>query len=135
MQETAKKQVQRTEVALNKMRAKAAALLAPDEPKQSSYVYKILRHRETGVRVRILDTRAPDAPAALFDLPERYVVECETHGTATRSFPTTGAAMAAARDSAQWCPGCADLEAVRPRVRQRARAHGGGGHHPKTDRF
>jgi hypothetical protein len=126
MMQNAKKEVERAEIALQRMRAKAAALLAPELPKHSKYVHKILRHRETGVRVRVLDTQAPDAPAGLFDLPLRYVVECETHGGSPQSYATAGAAMSAARRSYEWCQGCADLMAARPSTRSRARTHGHG---------
>lgn len=115
----AKKEVQRAEIALHRMRAKAAALLAPEHTKQSSYMYRTLRHRDTGVRVRVLDTQAPDAPAGLFDLPLRFVVECETHGGSPQSFASLGAAMGAARRSYEWCDGCARLMGPQATARMR----------------
>jgi hypothetical protein len=123
MRQHAKKEVERAEIALQRMRGRAAAMLAPEEPKQSTYVYKILRHRDTGVRVRILDTQAPDAPAGLFDLPLRFVVECETHGGSPQSFATAGAATGAARRSYEWCEGCAEVMGPRPAEGSRPRSH------------
>lgn len=114
-----KKEVERAEVALHRMRVKAAALLAPESPKQSSYVYRVLRHRETGVRVRVLDTQAPDAPDGPFELPLRYVVECESHGGSPQSYATLGAAMGAARRSWEWCERCAQVMGPRPNRRTR----------------
>jgi hypothetical protein len=123
MRQNAKKEVERAEVALQRVRAKAAALLAPEPPKQSTYVYRILRHRDSGVRVRVLDTQAPDAPAGLFDLPLRFVVECETHDGPPQSFATPGAAMGAARRSYEWCEGCAEVMGPRPAEGSRPRSH------------
>ncbi len=123
MRQGAKKEVERAEIAVQRMRAKAAALLAPELPKQGAYVYKILRHRDTGVRVRVLDTQAPDAPAGLFDLPLRFVVECETHGGSQQSYATVHAAMGAARRSYDWCEGCAEVMGPRPSESSRPRSH------------
>ncbi|WP_034269974.1 hypothetical protein [Actinospica robiniae] len=123
MRQNAKKEVERAEIALQRVRAKAAALLAPELPKQSTYVYRILRHRDSGVRVRVLDTQAPDAPAGLFDLPLRFVVECETHGGPPQSYATPGAAMGAARRSYEWCGGCAQVMGPRPAEGSRPRSH------------
>jgi len=123
MRQNAKKEVERAEIAVQRVRAKAAALLAPGPPKPGAYVHKILRHRDTGVRVRVLDTQAPDAPAGLFDLPLRYVVECETHGGSPQSFATAGAAMGAARRSYEWCEGCAQVMGPRPAEGSRPRSH------------
>ncbi|MBR7836491.1 hypothetical protein KDL01_24650 [Actinospica durhamensis] len=123
MKQSAKKEVERAEIALQRMRAKAADLLSAELPRQSTYVHKILRHRETGVRVRVLDTQAPDAPAGLFDLPLRYVVECETHGGSPQSYATVHAAMGAARRSYDWCEGCAAVMGPRPSERSRPRTH------------
>jgi hypothetical protein len=123
MRQNAKKEVERAEIALQRMRAKAAAVLAPEPPKQGTYVYKILRHRDSGVRVRVLDTQAPDAPAGLFDLPLRFVVECETHGGSPQSYATAGAAMGAARRSYEWCEGCAQVMGPRPTEGSRPRSH------------
>ena len=131
MRQTAKKQVHRVEQALHKYRAQAAAILHAEglhgsdtEVKQDRYVYRILRHRETGVRVRVLDCEAPDAPAsAKAYAVHRYAVECETHGTQGDSFVNPKAAMKAARRSDEWCSVCAGLMSARPKTRNRARLH------------
>ena len=130
MRNTAKKQVHRAEEALNKYRARAAAILNAeglqadgDEGKRpDTYVYRILRHRETGVRVAVLDTEAPDAPAsAKANALHRYLVECQTHGTIGDSFASAKAALAAARRSDEWCSECASLMSAKPKARNRAR--------------
>jgi hypothetical protein len=141
MRQTAKKQVQRAEMALNKYRARAAQILhaeglqggavgteaagGAEKPRRSGYVYRILRHRETGVRVRVLDTEAPDAPAAVKgEALHRYAVECETHGTLGGSFANAKAALSAARRSDEWCTMCASLMSAKPKARNRARLTG-----------
>jgi hypothetical protein len=130
MRNTAKKQVHRAEEALHKYRARAAAILnaeglqgdGAEGKRQDAYVYRILRHRETGVRVRVLDTEAPDAPAsAKANAFHRYSVECQTHGTTGDSFVSAKAALAAARHSDEWCSVCADLMSAKPKARSRAR--------------
>ena len=133
MRQTAKKQVQRAEVVLNKYRARAAKILhaeglsggAEKKPERAAYVYRILRHRETGVRVRVLDIEAPDAPAsAKGEAVHRYLVECETHGIKGDSFSNAKAALRAARRSDEWCSMCAGLMAATPKTRNRARLTG-----------
>jgi hypothetical protein len=122
IRQNAKKEVERAEIALQRMRTKAAGLLAPELPKQSMYIYKVLRHKDSGVRVRVLDTQAPDAPAGLFDLPLRFVVECQTHGGSPQSYASVSPAMRAARHSYEWCEGCAEVMGPRRERRARARA-------------
>jgi hypothetical protein len=133
MRQTAKKQVQRAEVVLNKYRARAAKILhaeglsgsAEKKPERAAYVYRILRHRETGVRVRVLDVEAPDAPAsAKGEAVHRYLVECETHGIKGDSFVNAKAALSAARRSDEWCSMCAGLMMATPKTRNRARLTG-----------
>ena len=117
MRQTAKKQVHRAEVVLAKYRARAAKILhaeglsgAAGKPERTAYVYRILRHRETGVRVKVLDCEAPDAPAsAKGEAVHRYLVECETHGVKGDSFANAKAAVRAARRSDEWCTMCAGL--------------------------
>jgi hypothetical protein len=128
MRHSAKKQVERAEVVLNKYRARAAAILhaeglhGGEQEPRSSYVYKILRHRETGVRVRVLDTQAADAPSLEgTDVVHQYEVECQTHGTMGPSFAAARAALAAARRSDEWCVQCAGLVLAQPKARNRAR--------------
>lgn len=132
MRQTAKKQVHRAEEALHKYRAKAAEILhteglhggGAEEREQRGYVYRILRHRETGVRVRVLDCEAPDAPASARTYAvHRYAVECETHGTQGDSFVDPKAAVKAARHSDEWCSVCSGLMSARPTTRNRARLH------------
>jgi hypothetical protein len=135
MRHTAKKQVHRAEVVLNKYRARAAKILHAEglsgaaeqqqEQQRPGYVYRILRHRETGVRVRVLDIEAPDAPAsAKGEAVHRYLVECETHGVKGDSFVNPKAALRAARRSDEWCQACADLMSATPKTRNRARLTG-----------
>jgi hypothetical protein len=140
MRQTAKKQVQRAEVVLNKYRARAAQILhaeglsgaggteaagGAEKQRRSGYVYRILRHRETGVRVRVLDTEAPDAPADVRgEALHRYAVQCETHGTDGGSYANAKAALRAARRSDQWCTMCAGLMSAKPKARNRARLTG-----------
>jgi hypothetical protein len=151
MRHSAKKRVEQAEMALHRYRAKAAAILhaegfhgasfhgvglhgadlngpglhgSAEEP-HSSYVYKILRHRETGVRVRVLDTQAADAPSMEgADIVHRYAVECQTHGTRGPSFAGARAALAKARRSNEWCMQCAYLPSTQPKPRDRAGATG-----------
>jgi hypothetical protein len=140
MRQTAKKQVQRAEVVLNKYRARAAQILhaegmsgRAEEPERAAYVYRILRHRETGVRVRVLDCEAPDAPAsAKGEAVYRYLVECETHGVKGDSFTNAKAALRSARRSDEWCSMCAGLMAATPRTRSRARLTG---KHSRRDEY
>lgn len=132
MRQTAKKQVHRAEVVLNKYRARAAQIMhaegmsgAAEKEQRATYVYRILRHRETGVRVRVLDVEAPDAPASIKgDAVHRYLVECETHGIKGGSYANAKAALRAARRSDEWCQMCAGLMIAKPKVRNRARLTG-----------
>lgn len=131
MRHSAKKRVEQAESALHKYRAKAAAILhaeglhgSTEEP-HSSYVFKILRHRETGVRVRVLDTQAVDAPSMEgSDVVHRYEVECQTHATRGPSFASARSALSAARRSDEWCAQCAGLLSAQPKTRSRAKANG-----------
>lgn len=127
MRYSAKKRVERAEIALHKVRARAAAILhaeglhgSSEEP-HSTYVFKILRHRETGVRVRVLDTQAVDAPPTDgADVVHRYEVQCQTHDTRGPSFASARAALTSARRSWEWCAPCAGLMAAPPKPRRRA---------------
>jgi hypothetical protein len=126
-----KAHVGRAEMALHRYRARAAAILhaeglrAEREPPHSTYVFKIVRHRETGVRVRVLDTLADDAPPQEGkDVVHQYVVECQTHGRTGPSFASARAAMVAARRPEQWCTQCADLVRAQADTRRRTRAAG-----------
>ncbi|HTJ67198.1 MAG TPA: hypothetical protein VL551_06680 [Actinospica sp.] len=129
MRQTAKKQVHRAEVVLNKYRARAAQIMhaeglhgGGEKPERAAYVYRILRHRETGVRVRVLDCEAPDAPAsAKGEAVHRYLVECQTHGVKGDSFVNAKAALKAARRSDEWCSECSGLMSATPKTRNRAR--------------
>jgi hypothetical protein len=130
MRPGAKKQVHRAEEALHKYRAQAAAILhaeglhgdGTEHERRQAYVYRILRHRETGVRVRVLDTEAPDAPAEsrAYAL-HRYSVQCQTHDTVGDSFVSAKAALSAARRSDEWCSVCMSLMSVEPKTRARMR--------------
>ena len=135
---TAKAQVGRAETALHKYRAQAAAILHAEglheerEQPHSTYVFKIVKHRETGVRVRVLDTLADDAPRRDGqDVVHQYVVECQTHGHTGASFASARAAMVAARRPEQWCPQCADLARARAATRTRVREKSGAGTRPR----
>ncbi|MBR7830937.1 hypothetical protein KDK95_31825 [Actinospica sp. MGRD01-02] len=129
MRQTAKKQVRRAEIVLDKYRARAAKILhtegmhgGAEQEKPSTYVYRILRHRETGVRVMVLDCEAPDAPAsAKGEAVHRYLVQCETHGLNGDSFVSAKAALKAARRSDEWCSMCSGLMSSKPKARNRAR--------------
>jgi hypothetical protein len=131
MRASAKKRVEHAELALHRYRAKAAAILhaeglhgSTEEP-HSSYVFKILRHRDTGVRVLVLDTQAADAPSMDgTDVVHQYEVECQTHGVRGPSFANTRSALAAARRSDEWCTQCAGLMAAQPKARNRAAKNG-----------
>jgi hypothetical protein len=134
MRDSAKKQVARADLALHKYRARAAAILHAEgmhadgrEEPHSTYVFKILRHRETGVRVRVLDTLADDAPEREGkDIVHQYLVECQTHGQTGPSFASARAAMASARHPEEWCTHCASLAKAQPKARSRARTAAGG---------
>lgn len=132
-----KAQVGRAELALYRYRARAAAILHAEglheegRASRSAYVFKIVRHRETGVRVRVLDTLADDAPPqAGDDIVHQYLVECQTHEYAGPSFASARAAMVSARRPEQWCPQCADL--VRDLADARARDGAGAGAHARA---
>ena len=131
MRQGAKKQVHRAEEALHKYRARAAAILHAEglhgdgieQERRQTYVYRILRHRETGVRVRVLDNEAPDAPAeAKAYALHRYSVECQTHDTVGDSFVSAKAALTAARRSDEWCSICMSPMSAEPKSRARMRA-------------
>jgi hypothetical protein len=133
MRNSAKKRVEQAELVLHKYRAKAAAIMHAEgmhgsgEEPHSTYVYKILRHRDTGVRVRVLDTQAADAPPMDgTDVVHQYEVECQTHDTRGPSFASARTALAAARRSDEWCAQCAELRSTQPRARGRTRANGNG---------
>jgi hypothetical protein len=131
MRPGAKKQVHCAEEALHKYRAQAAAILhaeglhgdRTERERRQTYAYRILRHRETGVRVRVLDTEAPDAPAEsrAYAL-HRYSVECQTHDMVGDSFVSAKSALAAARRSDEWCSVCMNLMSAPPKARARMRA-------------
>src|SRR5579859_449190 len=86
---------------------------------QRRYLVGDYVHRVTGSRIRLLDTLAPDAPRGAFP-PEagpggrtlRYAVLCLDHGTFPRYFALLREAERAVRQSAGWCPGCAELLAA-----------------------
>jgi hypothetical protein len=132
MHGSTKAQLGRAEMTLHRYRARAAAILHAEglderrEEPRSTYVFKIIRHRETGVRVRVLDTLADDAPPQEGkDVVHQYLVQCQTHGRTGRSFASARAATVAARRPEQWCTQCADLARARTTTRKRARAGGG----------
>ena len=134
MRESAKAQVERADLALHKYRARAAAILHAEgmhgerEEPHSTYVFKTIRHRETGVRVRVLDTLADDAPEREGkDVVHQYLVECQTHGQTGPSFASARAAMASARHPEEWCTQCESLMRARPKARSRARTTDAGG--------
>lgn len=137
MRYSAKKRVEQAELALHKVRARAAAILhaeglhgSTEEP-HSTYVFKILRHRETGVRVRVLDTQAVDAPSLDgTDVVHRYEVQCQTHDTRGPSFASARAALTSARRSWEWCAPCAGLMAAPAKPRRRAADSRAGGKAP-----
>lgn len=141
MRDSAKKQVARADLALHKYRARAAAILHAEgmhgdgrEEPHSTYVFKILRHRETGVRVRVLDTLADDAPEREGeDVVHQYRVECQTHGQTGPSFASARAAMASARHPEDWCARCASLMQAKPKARSRARTTGDGARARRRD--
>lgn len=127
-----KAQVGRAEMTLHRYRARAAAIMHAEglheqgEAPHSTYVFKIIRHRETGVRVRVLDTLADDAPPQEGkDVVHQYLVQCQTHGRTGASFASARAAMVAARRPEQWCTQCADLARARATTRRRPGASGG----------
>jgi hypothetical protein len=133
-----KAQLGRAEMALHAYRARAAAILHAEglheerEQPHSSYVFKIVKHRETGVRVRVLDTLADDAPQRDGqDVVHQYVVQCQTHGHTGPSFASARAAMVAARRPEQWCPQCSDLARARAGLRIRVREAEGSGARPR----
>ncbi|HEY1627771.1 MAG TPA: hypothetical protein VGG16_28675 [Streptosporangiaceae bacterium] len=93
---------------------------------QRSYLTGEYVHRLTGSRLRLLDTKAPDAPRGAI-APEtgpdgkalRYAVECVDHGTGPRFYATLREAERAVRQAPAWCASCAELLDARPRVRAR----------------
>jgi len=113
--------------------AAAAAAAVPQDRtvlarkrEQRGYLVGDYVHRLTGARIRLLDTKAPDAPPGAL-APEirpdgkalRYAVQCVDHGTGPAFFGTLREAERAVRQSPSWCPGCADLLSARPKVRTR----------------
>jgi hypothetical protein len=94
--------------------------------RRRSYLVGDFVHRVTGSHIRLVDTMAPDAPRGAIP-PEtgsdgktlRYAVQCLDHGAGPRFFGLLRDAERAVRQSAQWCPECAQLLAARPKVRAR----------------
>jgi hypothetical protein len=93
---------------------------------QRGYLVGDYLHRLTGSRIRLLDTRAPDAPPNGI-APEirpdgkvlRYAVQCIDHDTGPIFYGTLRDAERAVRQSPGWCTGCAGLLQARPKVRAR----------------
>ena len=93
---------------------------------QRGYLVGDYLHRLTGSRIRLLDTKAPDAPPNGI-APEirpdgktlRYAVQCVDHDTGPIFYGTLRDAERAVRQSPGWCTGCAGLLAARPKVRTR----------------
>ena len=122
------------EIAQQKAAEKAAALAAVPQDRtavakkreQRGYLVGDYLHRVTGSRIRLLDTRAPDAPPNGI-APEvrpdgkvlRYAVQCIDHDTGPIFYGTLRDAERAVRQSPGWCTGCAGLLAARPKVRTR----------------
>lgn len=95
---------------------------------QRGYLVGDYLHRLTGSRIRLLDTKAPDAPPNGI-APEirpdgkalRYAVQCVDHDTGPIFYGTLRDAERAVRQSPGWCTGCAGLLMARPKVRTRNR--------------
>jgi hypothetical protein len=128
------------EIAQQKAAAKALAAAVPQgavpqdrtaaarKREQREYVVGDYLHRLTGSRIRLLDTKAPDAPPDGI-APEirpdgkalRYAVQCVDHDTGPIFYGTLRDAERAVRQSPGWCTGCAGLLMARPKVRTRNR--------------
>jgi hypothetical protein len=93
---------------------------------QRGYLVGDYLHRLTGSRIRLLDTKAPDAPPNGI-APEirpdgktlRYAVQCVDHDTGPIFYSTLRDAERAVRQSPGWCTGCTALIMARPKVRTR----------------
>ena len=128
------------EIAQQKAAAKAQAAAVPPDAvpqdrtaaakkrDQRGYLVGDYLHRLTGSRIRLLDTKAPDAPPNGI-APEirpdgkalRYAVQCVDHDTGPIFYGTLRDAERAVRQSPGWCTGCAGLLMARPKVRTRNR--------------
>jgi len=122
------------EIDQQKAAAKALAAAVPPQDRtaeakkrdQRGYLVGDYLHRLTGSRIRLLDTKAPDAPPNGI-APEirpdgktlRYAVQCMDHDTGPIFYSTLRDAERAVRQSPGWCTGCASLLAARPKVRTR----------------
>lgn len=123
------------EIAQQKAAAKALAAAVPQDRAaaarkrdQRRYLVGDYLHRLTGSRIRLLDTKAPDAPpngVAPEIRPDgkalRYAVQCVDHDTGPLFYGTLRDAERAVRQSPGWCTGCAGLLMARPKVRTRNR--------------
>jgi hypothetical protein len=129
---TAKAQGHKLEIALDRARLAAARAIAPNPESVADdgahYVVKTYVHRQTGSRIRILDTEAADSPRdGLLPATDgagrvlRYAVECLDHDSEPQYVETFKAATKAVRNSATWCDGCAPVSAMRPKVSARAK--------------
>jgi hypothetical protein len=120
------------EIAQQQAAAKALAAVPQDRTaaakkrEQHGYLIGDYLHRVTGSRIRLVDTKAPDAPPDAI-APEirpdgktlRYAVQCIDHDTGPIFYGTLRDAERAVRQSAGWCSGCAGLLLARPKVRAR----------------
>ncbi|MBO2455372.1 hypothetical protein J4573_50425 [Actinomadura barringtoniae] len=133
--ESAKARGRQLEIALDRARVRAAQAIAPHdeetitaERERSRYVVKTYVHRQTGSRIRILDTEAEDGPRERL-LPAtdghgeimRYAVECLDHDSEPQYYATLKDATKGVRNSAKWCKGCrqTNVPEMRPKVNAR----------------
>lgn len=133
---TAKARENQREIAHEQAAVKAAQAAVPHDRTalaaardQRHYVVGDYVHRDTGSKIRLLDTMAPDSPRnGVLPGPGpkgkllRYAVQCLDHGTGPLYFGTLREAERAMRRSTTWCPECAELAELRPKVRARNKA-------------
>jgi hypothetical protein len=129
---TAKASENQRAIAQEQAQVKAAQAAVPHRTtlararEQRRYLVGEYIHRLTGSRIRLLDTRAPDAPPnglapaiGPSGKPLRYAVQCLDHGAGPLFFGTLKDAERAVRQSVSWCQECAALLSARPKVRAR----------------
>jgi hypothetical protein len=133
---TSKAKDRQRDIAQQQAQVRAAQAAVPHDRttiakarEQRSYLTGDYVHRLTGSRIRLLDTKAPDAPAtgiAPWTGPGgeslRYAVQCLDHDSELLFYRTLKEAERAVRQSPSWCPDCAALLAARPKAVKRNKA-------------
>jgi hypothetical protein len=130
---TARARENEREIAQEQAAVKAAQAAVPHDRgtlaaarDERRYVVGDYVHRDTGSKIRLLDTMAPDSPRnGVLPGPGqngkllRYAVQCLDHGAGPLYFGTLREAERAMRRSSTWCTDCAALTELPPKVRAR----------------